>query len=44
MSSLTNKVIHCDFSLRMLRTLVVMCLLDYFKLVYLREGNSRFVQ
>jgi len=40
-SSFTNKVIHCDFSLRMLRTLAVMCLLDYLKLVYLRDGNSR---
>jgi len=33
MSSFMNKVIHCDLSLRMPRTLAVMCLFDYFKLV-----------
>jgi len=44
MSSFTNKVIHCDFSLRMLRTLAVMCLPDYFRLVYLRNGNNRIGQ
>jgi len=44
MSSFTNKAIHCDFSVRMLRTLAVTCLLDYVKLMYLREENSRIGQ
>jgi len=44
MSSFTNKVIHCDLSVRMLRTLAVMCLIDYLKLLYLRDRISRIGQ